>query len=115
VITSQGSVAFGYQTEAQAEAVHRAVLHALPVHIGGSYLCPHHPEGTVAQCAIDCRCRRPAPGAILHALERFGAAAEACLFVGDQYTDRQAGAAAGVPFSWAAGFFGWSHISWGPH
>jgi histidinol-phosphate phosphatase family protein len=115
VVTNQGGVAFGHQTLAQAKAVHRSVLEALPVRIDGSYLCPHHPKGTVAQYAIACPCRKPAPGAILQALERFGAPAEDCLLVGDQDTDLQAAAAAGVPFAWAVDFFGWPDVFSAPH
>jgi histidinol-phosphate phosphatase family protein len=105
IVTNQGGVAFGYQTEADMHAVHRAVLDALPVAVDASYLCPHHPEGTIARYAFACPNRKPAPGAILDALARFGVAAADCLFVGDQESDRQAAEAVGVPFSWAGDFF----------
>jgi histidinol-phosphate phosphatase family protein len=105
IVTNQGGVAFGYQTEREAQAVHQAVLDALPVRIDASYLCPHHPKGTIARYAIACPRRKPAPGAILDALARFEVAPDQCLFVGDQDTDRQAAEAAGVPFSWAWDFF----------
>ncbi len=107
VITNQGGVAFGYQTEAQARATHQAVVDALPVSLDASYLCPHHPAGTKPSYAIACPRRKPAPGAILDALVRFEARPEDCLMVGDQETDRQAAEAAGVPFAWAWRFFGW--------
>ena len=105
IVTNQGGLAFGYLTESQAWSVHQAVLDALPVAIDATYLCPHHPLGTVARYAIDCPNRKPAPGAILQALERFGAKPRDCLFVGDQESDRQAAEAASVPFVWAARFF----------
>jgi histidinol-phosphate phosphatase family protein len=107
IVTNQGGVAFGHQTEAQAHATHQAVLDALPVTIDASHLCPHHPGGTISRYAIDCPNRKPAPGAILEALARFGANAQECLFVGDKDTDQQAAEAAGVPFVWAWDFFGW--------
>lgn len=106
IITNQGGIAFGYQTEPQAHAVHRAVLDALPVEVDASYLCPHHPDGLIARYAITCPNRKPSPGAILDALARFGAEPQSCLFVGDQDSDRLAAAAAGVPFNWAWEFFG---------
>lgn len=108
MITNQGGVAFGYQTEPQASAVHQAVLDALPVAVDASYLCPHHSEGTLATIAVDCPNRKPAAGAILTALGRFGARARDCLLVGDQETDRMAAEAGGVPFVWASEFFGWA-------
>ena len=107
IITNQGGIAFGYQTERQAHATHRAVLDALPVEADASYLCPHHPDGTVARFAVTCPNRKPSPGAILDALARFGAEPPSCLFVGDHDTDRLAAEAAGVPFKWASEFFGW--------
>ena len=107
VVTNQGGVAFGYQTEGQAHATHQALLDALPLEVDASYLCPHHPEGTIPRYAIACPNRKPAPGAILDALARFEARPQDCLFVGDQDSDRQAAEAAGVPFAWARDFFGW--------
>jgi histidinol-phosphate phosphatase family protein len=114
VITNQGGVAFGYQTERQAQATHQAVLDALPVRVDASYLCFHHPRGTVPHLAVQCPCRKPAPGAILDALETFGARPKDCLFVGDRDSDREAAEAAGVPFEWAWTFFGWPASLQGP-
>jgi len=108
IVTNQGGVAFGYQSEAQAQAVHRAVLAALPVEIDASYLCPHHPKGTIPQYAITCPNRKPAPGAVIDALTRFEAKPGDCLFVGDMETDLLAARAASVPFAWAGDFFGWA-------
>ncbi len=105
IITNQGGVAFGYLSEAEAYATHQAVLDALPVEVDASYLCPHHPRGTIPRYAKHCPNRKPAPGAILDALQRFGTAPQDCLFVGDRDSDRQAAAAAGVPFRWARNFF----------
>jgi histidinol-phosphate phosphatase family protein len=105
IITNQGGVAFGYLTEAQAYATHQALLDVLPVEVDASYLCPHHPRGTIPHYARGCPYRKPAPGAILDALERFGARPQDCLFVGDRDTDEQAADAAGMPFRWARNFF----------
>jgi histidinol-phosphate phosphatase family protein len=108
IVTNQGGIAYGYQTEAQAHATHQAVLAALPVAVDGSYLCPHHPDGTIPEYAITCPNRKPAPGAIHDALDRFQVKPHDCLFVGDQDSDRLAAEAAGVPFEWANDFFGWA-------
>ena len=105
IITNQGGVAFGYLSEAQAQATHQALLDALPVEVDASYLCPHHPRGTIPRYAKPCPNRKPAPGAILDALARFGARPQDCLFVGDGASDQQAAKAAGVPFEWAWKFF----------
>lgn len=105
IVTNQGGVAFGYQTERQAWATHRAVLNALPVQVDATYLCPHHPDGTIPRYATRCPNRKPAAGAIIDALAHFEAKPEDCLFVGDQESDRQAAEAAGVEFRWASDFF----------
>jgi hypothetical protein len=55
---------------------------------------------------VDCPNRKPRPGFILTALERFGARTEDCLLVGDSSIDRLAAEAAGVTFRWADLFFG---------
>jgi D-glycero-D-manno-heptose 1,7-bisphosphate phosphatase len=108
IVTNQGGIAFGYQTERQAWAVHRAVLTALPVQVDATYLCPHHPEGTIPRYASHCPNRKPASGAIIDALTRFEAKPEDCLFVGDRESDRQAAEEAGVGFEWAHEFFRWA-------
>jgi histidinol phosphatase-like enzyme len=79
--------------------------------VEASYLCPHHPEGTVQRYAIACPNRKPAPGAILDALDRFQAQPQECLFVGDQDSDRLAAEAAEVPFRWAGEFFGYEPVA----
>jgi D-glycero-D-manno-heptose 1,7-bisphosphate phosphatase len=105
IVSNQGGVAGGYIREAEARAVQQRVIELLPVPVAASFLCPHMPGGRVAEYAIDCPNRKPRPGFILAALERFGAQAEDCLFVGDSSTDRLAAQAAGVAFRWADLFF----------
>ena len=105
IITNQGGVAFGYLSEEQAHVTHQALLDTLPVEVDASYLCPHHPRGTIRRYAKACPNRKPAPGAILDALERFGAHPQDCLFVGDRDSDQQAAEAADIPFEWAWKFF----------
>jgi histidinol-phosphate phosphatase family protein len=107
IITNQAGVAFGYLTEEQAWATHQALLDALPIPVDASYLCPHHPEGTILEYAFPCPNRKPAPGAAFDALRQFKARESDCLFVGDQHSDRQAADLAGIPFLWAKEFFGW--------
>jgi D-glycero-D-manno-heptose 1,7-bisphosphate phosphatase len=105
VITNQGGVATGYLDEAQAHAVLQRVIDLLPVPVAASYLCPHMVGARIGKYDLDCPNRKPRPGFILDALERFGAQPEDCLLVGDALTDRQAAEAAGVPFCWADRFF----------
>ena len=105
VITNQGGVSRGYLSEAQAHAVLQCVVDLLPVPVAATYLCPHMPGAPVAEYDLDCPNRKPRPGFILDAMEKFGAQPTDCLLVGDAVTDRQAAEAAGVPFCWADRFF----------
>jgi len=121
IVSNQGGVASGYISEAGARAVQQQVIDLLPAPVAASYFCPHMAGGRVAEYALDCPNRKPKPGFIFFALERFGARAEDCLFVGDSSTDRQAAEAAGVAFRWADLFFGrlidrgyqWAGRGWG--
>jgi D-glycero-D-manno-heptose 1,7-bisphosphate phosphatase len=106
IVTNQGGVASGYLSEEQAQAVQQRVVDLLQLPVAAAYLCPHMPDAVVPQYALDCPNRKPQPGFLLTALERFGAQAQDCLFVGDSITDQQAARAAQVPFSWADRFFG---------
>ncbi|GIV96513.1 MAG: hypothetical protein KatS3mg057_1170 [Herpetosiphonaceae bacterium] len=47
---------------------------------------------------------------IIQALDDFQANPAECLMVGDMEADRTAAKDAGVPFRWAADFFGWSDL-----
>ncbi len=121
IVSNQGGVASGYISEAGARAVQQRVIELLAVPVAASYFCPHMAGGRVAEYALDCPNRKPKPGFILTTLERFGARAEDCFFVGDSSTDRQAAEAARVAFRWADLFFGrsidrgyqWAGRGWG--
>src|SRR6185437_6514954 len=54
VVTNQSGVARGLYDEAAVVRIH-AHMHAF-------YYCPHHPDGTIKELAIQCRCRKPMPG-----------------------------------------------------
>ena len=52
------------------------------------FLCPHHPDD-------NCSCRKPKPGLLLQAAEKYKLDLTQCLFIGDSVTDFQAAAAVG--------------------
>ncbi|HKT59319.1 MAG TPA: HAD-IIIA family hydrolase [Gemmatimonadales bacterium] len=64
-------------------------------------LCPH-PLG------VKCRCRKPGPAMIERILAHYGIPAGESVLVGDQATDREAAAGAGVAFIEADDLFGWA-------
>jgi D,D-heptose 1,7-bisphosphate phosphatase len=99
VVTNQSGVARGLYDEG-------AVRHLLgwmadeARRAGGtiddSRYCPYHPDATVAAYRRDSDWRKPAPGMLLDLIHAWGLKPAACVLIGDQPTDLQAAAAAGV-------------------
>jgi histidinol-phosphate phosphatase family protein len=98
VISNQSGVARGLFDEDALEAVGdrlRGLLAGLGVPLGGFYYCPHHPDGVVPEYALQCGCRKPAPGLIVAAARDHGVATEESWFIGDILDDVEAGRRAG--------------------
>lgn len=98
VISNQSGVALGrfsYEALAPMQARLREMFEACGVPLAGAYWCPHHPQGTVAQYAQRCTCRKPQPGMVLRAAREHGLDLAASWFVGDILDDVEAGTRAG--------------------
>jgi D-glycero-D-manno-heptose 1,7-bisphosphate phosphatase len=93
VISNQQGVGRNIMSQAALDLVTSAMKDRLAAEAGARldaiYYCPH------SRCE-DCRCRKPKPGMILDALERFGLDPRDTLFVGDSETDMKAARAASV-------------------
>lgn len=99
VCTNQAGIGRGYYSDRQfrsyMEWMHRQFeRNGSP--ILRTYYCPHHPEAACDDYAQPCDFRKPGPGMLLAAMRHFGVDATRCLMIGDQETDMQAAAAAGV-------------------
>jgi D-glycero-D-manno-heptose 1,7-bisphosphate phosphatase len=97
-VSNQPAAAKGKVSVAQLLAVHQRVLELLGregVVLDAWRLCLHHPEGTVAELAGVCACRKPAPGMLLDAAAALGLDLAGSWMVGDTDTDIAAGKAAG--------------------
>jgi len=78
--------------------VHAHMLRALAaegIRIDRVYYCPHYAAGTMPQYAVDCRCRKPAPGMILRAARDLGVDLKKSWMIGDRAADIGAGVKAG--------------------
>jgi D-glycero-D-manno-heptose 1,7-bisphosphate phosphatase len=98
VITNQSGLARGYFTQADLQAMHEYLaseLALLDVRIDSIYHCPHHPDGAIAELAIDCDCRKPRPGLLLRAAADLAIDLRRSWFVGDILDDVEAGNRAG--------------------
>jgi histidinol-phosphate phosphatase family protein len=88
VISNQSGIGRGLLTQGRVAAVNCRVEELLGP-IGPWLVCPHHPDE-------GCQCRKPAPGLVLRAAERLGAAPERCAVIGDIGADVEAARAAGA-------------------
>ncbi len=99
VVSNQSGVARGYFHEAALDGV-RARLEELlqaeaGVSLAGFYYCPHHPEGSVAEYAVACSCRKPEPGMLLTAAKEMNIQLSEAWLIGDILNDIEAGNRAG--------------------
>jgi len=102
VVTNQSGVARGYYDEAAVNSLHdklRQDLAARGVALDAIEYCPHLPDARVPQYAMDCACRKPAPGMILRSAQTLNIDLAASLMFGDKSSDVEAGRAAGVGHS----------------
>jgi histidinol-phosphate phosphatase family protein len=97
-VTNQPAAAKGKATLEQLIGVHERVLELLEhegVRLDASRLCPHHPDGVVAELSGPCECRKPGAGMLLDAAFALRLDLGASWMLGDTDTDVQAGRAAG--------------------
>lgn len=99
VVTNQSGVARGLYGIAEVEAFHAhldAALRRAGAHVDGFYYCPYHPEGTVAEFAIEHEDRKPGIGMIRRAMRDWDVRAEGSFLIGDKQSDLDAARAAGI-------------------
>jgi histidinol-phosphate phosphatase family protein len=98
IVSNQSGVARGLFPESALAAVEARLgelLAGYGVRPVGFYVCPHHPDGLVAEYAVACECRKPAPGLIRRAAREHAIDLGRSWFVGDILDDVEAGRAAG--------------------
>ena len=90
VVSNQSGVARGYFDEAAVKRFHAHMqdsLQAQGAHIDAFYYCPHYPEGTVKQFAVQCRCRKPSPGMLEQAAREWPIDLDRSFLIGDKDDD----------------------------
>ncbi|MBO4521090.1 MAG: HAD-IIIA family hydrolase [Alphaproteobacteria bacterium] len=102
VVTNQPVIARGELSEAQLREIHNkmeTLLGREGAYLDAIFYCPHHPdkgfEGEIAELKIECDCRKPKPGLLLKAAEKFNIDLAQSWIVGDFESDIKAGKAAG--------------------
>jgi len=100
VVTNQSGIARGYFSEDNLLAIHSELVWGLMVEgalLDGLYYCPHLPEAPVKRFSVACDCRKPSPGMLLKAAADWGIDLSESFMIGDNLSDVEAGAAAGMP------------------
>ena len=98
VISNQSGVARGYYNENDVKTFNdrmESLLAKDGAHIDAIYYCPHHPDAVVEHYKINCNCRKPKPGMILDAGQKYSLDLGNSFVVGDKWSDIEAGKAAG--------------------
>jgi D-glycero-D-manno-heptose 1,7-bisphosphate phosphatase len=98
VVSNQSGVARGLFPESALVGVERRLRAMMAEHgvaLDGFLYCPHDPEGVVADYAIACDCRKPAPGMIREAASEHRIDLAHSWLVGDILDDVEAGHRAG--------------------
>jgi len=91
VVTNQPDVARGTRSLEAVDAIHQALRETLP--LDDFCVCPHDD-------ADRCDCRKPLPGLLLRAAEKYDIDMPRSFMVGDRWRDVDAGSSAGCATVW---------------
>lgn len=98
VVSNQPGVAMGLFPHGALAAVEEHLNDLFLTHgfrLADCYWCPHHPEGSVADYALICACRKPMPGLLHAAAAEHGIDLSRSWLIGDILDDVEAGRRAG--------------------
>ena len=102
VITNQPVIARGELCWEELSQIHRkmeTLLGEKGCYIDDIFVCPHHPDkgfdGEREEYKIPCNCRKPAPGLLLQAAQKYHIDLSRSWMIGDSNRDIEAGKAAG--------------------
>jgi D-glycero-D-manno-heptose 1,7-bisphosphate phosphatase len=91
VVTNQPDIARGTRDRSAVEAIHQALRKTLP--LDDFFVCPHDDSD-------HCDCRKPRPGLLLRAAQKYDIDMPHSFMVGDRWRDVDAGASAGCATVW---------------
>lgn len=102
VVTNQPVIARGEVTWEGLDEIHckmETLLGQRGAYLDDIFVCPHHPDkgfpGERPEYKIDCDCRKPGPGMLLQAAEKYNIGLAESWMIGDSQRDEAAGKAAG--------------------
>ena len=75
VVSNQSGVARGLFSNDDVKrfnhALNQQLIAAAGVGLDDFFYCPHHPDGVIAPYQIQCNCRKPEPGLITQATQKY--------------------------------------------
>ena len=102
VVTNQPVIARGEVSLEELQTIHNkmeTLLGQQGAYVDDIFYCPHHPhkgyEGERPEYKIDCNCRKPKPGMLLQAAEKYNIDLADSWMIGDGDSDMEAGMNAG--------------------
>jgi D-glycero-D-manno-heptose 1,7-bisphosphate phosphatase len=98
VITNQSGIGRGYYSEEDFHHLMRWMQERFAQEhcaLDSYYFCPHHPEYGLDHYRQECACRKPKPGMLYQAQDKFNINLSRSTMVGDRWQDVLAGEAAG--------------------
>lgn len=98
IATNQPAIGRGICTEEEYKNFEKYYLDCLrekEIRINDVFYCPHHPTAGIGQYKLECDCRKPKPGLLLKAREKYNINFAKSFMIGDSRSDIKAGATAG--------------------
>jgi len=99
IITNQAGIGRGYYTEADFQQLTDWMVEqfvAKGVTINAVYFCPFHPEAGIGDYKKPSMDRKPNPGMLFQARDKYQLDLSQCMLIGDKMSDIQAGRNAGL-------------------
>ena len=99
VVTNQSGIAHGLIAPEFVPACHAEMRRRLApagADLDALYFCNHHPRGSIAALAVDCRCRKPRPGMVDDAVRDLQIDTSQSWVIGDKWLDVNLGHAVGA-------------------
>lgn len=99
IATNQSGIGRGYYSEKEFELLcdwMKGEFRQHGIEINDIFFCPHHPEKALEAYRCECNCRKPKPGMLIAAQQKWDIDMNSSLMVGDKPADMQAALAAGV-------------------
>ena len=99
IVTNQSGIARGFYTEKDLAELNKKFICFLKqkqIELLDIFYCPHLPDGSVEEYSISCSCRKPSPGMILAAQEKYNVNLGNSFLVGDKETDISAASRSGI-------------------